>query len=176
MDYYQARISIETARLMEQVKRLYENKKGVSITRADVLMSAYEDSLWVNDWQKDVREVPVSIEKVDIKPSAQKLKVHISDDVEKGIKRLKQEIPGQINSRSVTYGVVIDYILKAAYIKNTCDEENGSPVQIVERKIRKVVARYKKNLSNEQEIGKTEHIIDIIEQLEDDLIKEINRG
>ncbi|MCD8503156.1 MAG: hypothetical protein LRY71_17745 [Bacillaceae bacterium] len=117
MEYYQARISVETARLMEQVKRLYENKKGVTITRADVLMSAYEDSLWVNNWQKDVREEPFSIEKVDIKPSAQKLKVHISDDVEQGIKRLKQEIPVQIKSRSVTYGVVIEYILKAAYIK-----------------------------------------------------------
>ncbi|WP_242311094.1 hypothetical protein [Bacillus cereus group sp. BfR-BA-01331] len=176
MDYYQARISIETARLMEQVKRLYENKKGVSITRADVLMSAYEDSLWVNDWQKDVREEPVSIEKVDIKPSAQKLKVHISDDVEQGIKRLKQEIPSQINSRSVTYGVVIEYILKAAYIKNIRDEEIGSPVQIAERKIREVVARYKKNLSKELEIGNSERIMDIIKQLEDDLIKEINRS
>ncbi|KGX84135.1 hypothetical protein [Pontibacillus litoralis] len=175
MSFYQARISITTARLMEQVKRIYENKKGVSITRADVLMSAYEDSLWVKNWSDDVINTKerIRIEKVDINPSAQKLKLNISQEVIEGIKRLKEEIPLQINSRSVTYGVVIEYILRAAYIKNTSRIIEGAVNKSGERKIKEVFIKYNDIVSQDIENGETIDVLSILKSIEKDILKEI---
>lgn len=175
MDFYQARISIATARLMEQLKRVYENKKGVTITRANVLMSAYEDSLWVKNWKNDVIDIKesIKIEKVDINPSAQKLKVHISEEVIEGIKRLKKEIPPQINSRSVTYGVVIEYILRAAYIKNTRENIEGAVSKTIERKIEEVFLKYNDKIFKDIENGETIDVLSILQSIEKDILKEI---
>jgi tetrahydromethanopterin S-methyltransferase subunit G len=172
MEYYQARISIETARLMEQVKRLYEIEKGVTITRAEVLMNSYRDSLWVKDWEKDVRNKrkDINIEKIDITPSSQKLKVHISEEVEKGIKNLKEKIPKDISTRSVTYGVVIEYILLAAYLKIS---------QEIEIKKTSVITRkfdiFKQELSKILNNGELDLVMNLSEKLELDLKEELER-
>lgn len=163
MDYYQARISIETARLMEQVKRLYENEKGVTITRAEVLMNAYHDSLWVTNWEKQVRErrKEVTVERIEITPSSQKLKVHISDEVKNGIAELKEVIPIHISSRSVTYGVVIEYILLAAHLKIN-DEKDNKKEDILEYEFKK----FKDKLADILDITEYEAVIELTERLE----------
>lgn len=81
MNYYQARISIETARLLIEMKKIYEEKLGVTITKGNVIMYAYQDSQWVKDWKQIQNEV-ITVKKYDIKPAYQKLKVQISEQVE----------------------------------------------------------------------------------------------
>lgn len=173
MEYYQARISIETARLMEQVKRLYEIEKGVTITRAEVLMNAYRDSLWVNDWEKDVRskKITVNIEKSEITPSSQKLKVHISDEVEQGIKNLKEKIPKDISTRSVTYGVVIEYILLAAYLKISQETENKMIGNITTK-----FNKFKEELSQIVNNRELSIVIKLSEKLESEIKKELEKN
>lgn len=172
MEYYQARISIETARLMEQVKRLYEIEKGVTITRAEVLMNAYRDSLWVNDWEKDIRSKKkyISIEKIEITPSSQKLKVHISEEVEQGIKDLKEKIPKDISTRSVTYGVVIEYILLAAYLKINKEIESKK-FEIITCKF----DNFKKELFQILNNGELNLVIKLSEKLELELKEEFEK-
>lgn len=93
-------------------------KTGGSVSKGDCLIMAYTDSLWVEDWKKIFDELPPSTEKYEISPTAQLLKVQVSDDVKNGIQELKGLLPQLIGTRSVTVGVCIREILKAAYIKN----------------------------------------------------------
>lgn len=117
MGYYQARLSIETAKLLEKMRLHYEKETGGSVSKGDCLIKAYYDSLWVKDW-KDIFKEPTPQEKeFEISPTAQLLKVQLTEEVKKGIQNLKLSLPDIIGTRSVTIGVCIREILKAAYIK-----------------------------------------------------------
>ncbi|XOQ36233.1 MAG: AbiTii domain-containing protein [Lactococcus sp.] len=125
MNYYQARISIETAMLLEMMRDSYEVKIGGNVTKGDCLIRAFEDSRWTESHDYDtiwktIHSTPMpSIPKYEypLKPSAQMLKIQITDDVKDAIQKLKEQLPTIIGTRSVTIGVCIREILKAAYIK-----------------------------------------------------------
>ncbi|WEV60370.1 hypothetical protein OZX68_05450 [Streptococcaceae bacterium ESL0729] len=135
MNYYQARISIETARLLEKMRIDYEKKIGGNVTKGDCLIRAFEDARWTDNYDYDFiwkkihsTQMPVIPKaEYEVSPSAQMLKIQITDDVKDGIQKLKEHLPSIIGTRSVTVGVCIREILKAAYIKENnfyIDDEN----------------------------------------------------
>lgn len=125
MNYYQARISIETARLLEKMRIFYEKKTGGTITKGECLIRAFEDSRWVEDetyntsW-KNIHDTPLPPVESDyeVSQTAQMLKIQVTNDVKEGIQNLKEKLRNLLGLRSVTVGVCIREILKAAYLKN----------------------------------------------------------
>lgn len=134
MNYYQARIAYDAAQLLEELKTIYENKEGVTVTKGNVIMKAYQDSMWVDNWLKIHNECIKLPHEYKLAPSALKLRVQISEDVEVGIKSLKDIIAKQFKHK-VTIGVCLRLILKAAYLKNTNAEllDNGVSKVIFEK-------------------------------------------
>lgn len=164
MNYYQARIAIDTAELLEDLKRLYEEKLGVTVTKGMVVMKAYEDSEWVTDW-KIVNKKIIKLEnRYEIKPNHLKLRIQISEEVEEGIKNLKNTLPKDLGVRSVTIGVCLRLILKAAYIKNTEKEEYTDTLNNLFNKYKKKA----NDLFNEEN---SNQVISLLEELQ----KEIER-
>lgn len=174
MNYYQARISIETARWLEEMKNIYEKKLGVTITKGNVLMNAYEDSRWVKDWQ-EIHNSNIKPKKYEIKPNAQKLKIQISEQVEDGIKELKKDLPSIIGTRSVTIGVCIHNILKAAFIKNTekvndTFNSRGENSELIE-----IVDSYKDKVKKEIESGKSVDVLKILDDIKEEILEKFKR-
>ncbi len=122
MDYFQARISFETAQYLEEMRLHYEVVTGGSISKGECLNRAYRDSLNIDDWKR-VYDSRISIKNHSISDSAKLLKVKITDDTRNGIQELKSILPSMLGARSVTVGVCIREMLKAAYLvsheKNT---------------------------------------------------------
>ena len=56
----------------------------------------------------------ISDSKYEVSPTGQLLKVQITDEVREGIQEFKKRLPQIIGTRSVTVGVCIREILKAA--------------------------------------------------------------
>ena len=170
MNYYQARISIDTARLLIEMKKIYEEKLGVTITKGNVIMYAYQDSQWVKDWKQIQNEV-ITVKKYDIKPAYQKLKVQISEQVEEGIKLLKQNLPTVFESRSVTIGVCIHLILKAAYIKNVEKESEWNIFKNESREIINIIDGYKVKVKEDIDVGKAIDVLALLEALEEEILR-----
>lgn len=160
MGYYQARLSIETARLLEKMRLFYENKTGGSVSKGDCLIMAYADSLWVekDNWKKIFDESMPSTDEYEISPTAQLLKVQVSDDVKSGIQDLKELLPELLGTRSVTVGVCIREILKAAYIKN-----NNFSTQ---DKVKDAFSEGKENARLKFGVSDSKEIIELINSIE----------
>lgn len=158
MGYYQARLSIETARLLEKMRIFYEKKIGGSVSKGDCLIMSYADALWVEDWKEIFDKPTPPTENYEISPTAQLLKVQVTDDVRLGIQELKNTLPELIGTRSVTVGICIREILKAAYLKN-----NGLTKK---EKIRDLFIREKKMIDIIFEEGLKDEVIGILDNLE----------
>ena len=115
MEYYQARISFEAAQYLEEMRLYYEVVTGGSISKGECLNRAYRDSLNIDDWKK-VYDSRISIKNHSISDSSKLLKVQITEDTKNGIQQLKSTLPSILGARSVTIGVCIREMLKAAYI------------------------------------------------------------
>ena len=104
MNYYQARISIETARLLEKMRSFYEEQIGGTVTKGNCLIKSYYDSLWVKDWKEifEISTPSISESDYEVSPTGQLLKVQITDEVKNGIQELKTNLPKLIGARSVT--------------------------------------------------------------------------
>lgn len=158
MSYYQARVSIETARLLEKMRVFYEKRIGGSVSKGDCLIMAYADSLWVEDWKEIFDEPMPKIENYEISQTAQLLKIQVTDDVRKGIQDLKETLPELLGTRSVTVGVCIREILKAAYIKNNDSERKEKIKNIFSQEINFIYSEFDENTS--------EKFVEIVRKLE----------
>ncbi|WP_429971779.1 hypothetical protein ACQW5G_04020 [Fructilactobacillus sp. Tb1] len=124
--YYQARISMETARLLDKMRLDYEKKIGGNVTKGDCLNRAFEDAKWTENYNyaeiwKAIHEVPMpALEGFDhaIKPSAKILKIQINEDTKTEIEELRKNLPPILGANYVTVGVCIRELLKAAYLKD----------------------------------------------------------
>ena len=166
MGYYQARLSIETARLLEGMRIYYEKKIGGNVSKGDCLIMAYADSLWVEDWKKIFDEPTPPTDKYEISPTAQLLKVQVTDDVKNGIQDLKKTLPKLIGTRSVTVGISIREILKAAYIKN-----NKSKIP---ENIRDLFRQEKERINYEVNSLEKPDIINLLDGIENQIIDLLN--
>lgn len=163
MNYYQARIALDAAQLLEELKTIYENKEGVTVTKGNVIMKAYQDSMWVNDWLRINSEYIKLPHEYVLAPSALKLRVQISEEVELGIKSLKEIIAKQFKHK-VTIGVCLRLILKAAYIKNTNAE-------LIDNEISNIIfEKYKKELKEIFENANSE-VESLLERIQKEMSK-----
>ena len=165
MNYYQARIAYDTAQLLEELKKIYETKEGVTVTKGNVIMKAYQDSMWVDNWLKIHNEYIKLPHEYELAPSALKLRVQISEEVEVGIKSLKEIIAKQFKHK-ITIGVCLRLIFKAAYLKNTNAElvDNELPNIIFEK--------YKKELKEIFENANSE-VENLLERLQKEISKKV---
>ncbi|EOU2089971.1 TPA: hypothetical protein ACF351_001291 [Clostridium perfringens] len=173
MNYYQARISIETARLLEKMRRFYEEEMGGAVTKGNCLIKSYYDSLWVKDW-KEIFEIPTpSISESDyqVSPTGQLLKVQITDEVKNGIQDLKTNLPKLIGARYVTVGVCIREILKAAYLKNinTAGESHQT------RKVREIINREKIQVRSNFDENVQDDVLNLLDNLELQILDAISK-
>ncbi|VXA96155.1 hypothetical protein [Bacillus altitudinis] len=180
---YQVRISSETARLLEELKLIYEQKMEVVVTKGNVLMHAFYDSEWVdNDMWKIINEQKIHLKNdIEIKPSALRPKLQISNEVETGIKELKNDLPKLLGVRSVTIGVCIRLILKAAYIKNdrsilieNVEEKNNfknKNVQIDVNFIKSIIEKHKEKINLNYDGDIKSIILDVLKDIENEITK-----
>ncbi|MDK1734774.1 hypothetical protein [Dellaglioa algida] len=169
MDYYQARISIETARLLEKMRLFYEEKVGGTVTKGDCLIKAYYDSLWVKNW-KEIFDSPMPpINNFDYKVSStgQMLKIQITNDVKESIQNLKSTLPEIIGTRSVTVGVCIREILKSAYITNF--EHKNESLQV--SKVKNTINEQRKIANSFSDITIQTEVFKMLDDIELEFIK-----
>lgn len=171
MEYYQARISNETAQLLEMMRIFYQNKTGGNVTKGDCLMMSYQDSLWVKDWNLILNsQIPYQeIKNYEISSTAKLLKIQISNEVREGIQQLKTTLPNLIGTRSVTIGVCIREILKASYIKNFDIHMQPSIISEVYDifKVEKI------NIIESENIANKEQLLKILNDIELKIIAQI---
>lgn len=160
---YQVRISYETAEILENLKDLYETKEGIHFSKSDVLMKAVTDNklLWDNVSWKDII---VKRTKKNITSSSLRPKFDISKDVSKDIEHLKLSLPKSLGSRSVTYGVIIKYILKLA-LSELQRNEPKTVREMIERFEKEYLNKANTNEEKENIKSFTKDIIDNLDRI-----------
>lgn len=154
---YQVRLSYETVEFLEELKGVYEKLEHKPISKGEVLNRAYYDSEWVEDWQDIyIKRIKLSA-KYDIKENSLRPRLQITNDVEQGIRELKIKIAEQLGLRSVTIGVVIRLILKAALLKNSLHGEN---------ELSNIFLKYKKEVENKFSGEQKEKVLYLLEKIE----------
>lgn len=172
---YQVRISIETAELIEELKNMYEDRTGISMTKGNVLMLAFNDSEWVNDWKEIFDSKIKLLNNYEIKEGALRPKLQVSNEVELGIQMLKKELPKVLGVRSVTIGVCIRLILKAAFIKNIedekcCNNENkGQRIDI--QTLKNIIKKYKEKIELDYDKEFSNTVIKLLNDIETEVDK-----
>lgn len=171
LNYYQARLSIETARLLERMRVFYENEIGGSVTKGDCLIKAYNDSLWVEDWKKvfDTPLPPINKTEYEVSPTGQLLKVQITNEVRSGIQELKTKLPDLIGTRSVTVGVCIREILKAAYLKKI----NNSNESVYFKKVQEIISREKCNVYSNFDESIQSDVLNLLNKIEREILNAV---
>ncbi|MFT8562728.1 hypothetical protein [Liquorilactobacillus nagelii] len=163
---YQVRLSYETVEFLEELKKMYEEIEHKPIVKGEVLNRAYYDSQWVESWQDIyIRKIKLN-GKYDIKENSLRPRLQITVDVEQGIKKLKLEIAEQLGLRSVTIGVVIRLILKAALIKNNFSGEND---------ISYIFPKYKKEVEKEFQGEQKEKVLQLLKKMEIEINKVLGK-
>ncbi len=172
LSYYQARLSIETARLLEKMRVYYEKKTGGSVSKGDCLIMSYTDSLWVQNW-KEIFDKPIpQTENYEVSQTAQLLKVQVTDDFRDGIDKLKKHLPVIIGTRSVTVGVCIREILKASHFKNLDSTMDVSK----EEKIKTVIGDKRELVLSTFDEDIQDKVIKIIDSIEIQILDLINKN
>ena len=114
MAEFQVRVASEVIYYFEELKKVYGTNIDTEITRSQILTRAFEETKSISNWTpiiEDVNTIPLTNLEY-ISGSGTNIKAQISDDTEKGIRNLKYLFPSFTNTRSVTLGVTVKYILK----------------------------------------------------------------
>ncbi|MBM7635907.1 hypothetical protein [Streptococcus saliviloxodontae] len=146
---FQVRVSSECLLYLTLLEELYSKDTSGNITRGLIITRAFEESQAVTNWL-DIYEDKHSIPLNDLEYKqgyGTKIKAEISDSVNRAIRDLKLELPKYLPTRSVTIGVTVRLICKAALLLNmnekykisasrSLDEE----FQILEKELKELVA------------------------------------
>ncbi|EGO5974031.1 hypothetical protein IGL16_002306 [Enterococcus sp. AZ117] len=149
MAEFQVRVASEVIYYFEELKKVYGTNIDTEITRSQILTRAFEETKSISNWTpiiEDVNTIPLTNLEY-ISGSGTNIKAQISDDTEKGIRNLKYLFPSFTNTRSVTLGVTVKYMLKGALILNKTGQvsldKSGSldyQFEIFESKLKNIVA------------------------------------
>ncbi|MBM7643624.1 hypothetical protein [Streptococcus loxodontisalivarius] len=146
---FQVRVSSECLLYLTLLKELYSKDTSGNITRGLIITRAFEESQAVTNWleiYEDKHSIPLN--DLEYKQGyGTKIKAEISDSVNRAIRDLKLELPKYLPTRSVTIGVTVRLICKAALLLNmnekykisasrSLDEE----FQILEKELKELVA------------------------------------
>lgn len=118
MDYFQARISRETACFFEMLKNKYEIESNSNFTQAAVISKAVEEVSAINDWEKIINDTTTVKIKTDIEITDKdlRIRVQISPQIKISIENYKYFFPQFVGTRSVTLGVTLHHIFKGALL------------------------------------------------------------
>lgn len=121
---YQARISLQTAALLEYIRQKLESESGGFVSKGEALNRAHNISQWTEGYDFDIvwnaihstpmPETPLN--DLKLSENSNLLKVDINPIVKDSIQEMKAKLPHTLEARSVTIGVVIRELLKSAYI------------------------------------------------------------
>lgn len=163
MPNYQTRISLETGILMENLRRHYQKRTGSYVSKGECLMLAYRETASNTDWQMNFEKPMPTVEDITTIDSVSKfLNIQITTEVQEGIQKLKLDLPKLIGTHTVTIGVVIREILKAAYIKDT----QSSTLKRVEM----IFDQTRDELDSSGVVFKINDVIDILGNVEKDIL------
>lgn len=126
MTEFQVRVSSEGIFYFEKLKKIYTSTSKIELTRSQILTRAFEETKVITNWTPIINDTEtISLEHLEYqKGYGTNIKVQISEEVEKGIRELKILLPNFTTTRSVTVGVAVKFMLKAAIILNITGKVN----------------------------------------------------
>jgi hypothetical protein len=126
MTEFQVRVSSEGIFYFEKLKKIYTSTSKIELTRSQILTRAFEETKAITNWTPIINDTEtISLEHLEYqKGYGTNIKVQISEEVEKGIRELKILLPNFTTTRSVTVGVAVKFMLKAAIILNITGKVN----------------------------------------------------
>lgn len=148
MAEFQVRVASEVIYYFEQLKKIYNDDENSEITRSQILMRAYKETNSIDDWTPIIEKKMVSQNDFDyLSGHGTNIKVQISDEAEKGIRNLKYRMPAFTNTRSVTLGVTVKYVLKGALVLNKTGQvvvpqvdSINTQIKLLETDLKEIVA------------------------------------
>lgn len=117
---FQVRVSSECLYYLKLLEEVYSKDFVGNVTRGMILSKAFDESKAVINWL-EIYEDKHSIPLTNLEYSGEygtKIKAEISESVNTGIRELKLELPNYLPVRSVTIGVTVRLICKAALLMN----------------------------------------------------------
>lgn len=153
MNYFQARISLETAYYFHLLKSMYQSETSDYVTQAFVIAKAIDEVAEINNWEKIISDNSIKIENtLNFEEKDLRLRVQITPQLEETIKYYKSYLPQFIGTRSITLGVALKYILKAVIllrknpdIINSVSQDINELFYIYEQKILDYIAPANQN-------------------------------
>lgn len=126
MSEFQVRVSSEGIFYFEKLKKIYTSTSKIELTRSQILTRAFEETKVITNWTPIINDTEtIPLEHLEYqKGYGTNVKVQISEEVEKGIRELKILLPNFTTTRSVTVGVAVKFMLKAAIILNVTGKVN----------------------------------------------------
>ena len=156
---FQARVSSECMHYISLLEEIYSKEITGAVTRGIVLSKAFEETKNLNNWLKiseDTHTIPLHNIEYS-KGYGVKIKAEISEKTDRGIRNLKIELPKYLPVRSVTIGVTVKLICKAAILLRRDEKFRQTEILSVsehfehlEEKLKKIVAPV--NYDNLQDI------------------------
>lgn len=117
MEYFQARISRETAQIFQVLKDIYEQEYEEKMTQATIISKALDDVSVLSQWDKVVKDNSIRIKSSkEITEKDLRIRVQLSPQIQETIQNYKYYLPQFVGTRSITLGVTLNYIFKGAIL------------------------------------------------------------
>lgn len=143
MDYFQARISRETAQYFQILTEIYEQKNEDNLTQSNVISQALEDISALSEWEKIVKDNTIKIKsKKEITDKDLRIRVQLSPQIQESIQNYKYYLPQFVGTRSITLGVTLNYIFKGAILVRS----NPDLIDNLTRSIDNILDKYETRL------------------------------
>lgn len=143
MEYFQARISRETAQYFQILNDIYEQEYQEVLTQANIISKALEDVSVLSQWEKIVNDNTIKIHpKKEITEKDLRIRVQLSPQIQESIQNYKYYLPQFVGTRSVTLGVTLNYIFKGAIFVRS----NPDLIDNLSKNIDNILDKYEKRL------------------------------
>ncbi|HFI0446499.1 TPA: hypothetical protein ACGOW0_000894 [Streptococcus suis] len=146
---FQVRVSSECLLYLSLLEEIYSKDTTGNITRGLIITRALEESQAVSNWleiYEDKHSIPLNNLEYS-QGYGTKIKAEISNSVNRAIRELKLELPKYLPTRSVTIGVTVRLICKAALLLNLNEKHKintarslDEEFQILEKELQELVA------------------------------------
>lgn len=123
MEYFQARISRETAQYYQLLTSIYEQKENSKLTQANIISQAIEDVSGLSQWAQVIKDETIKINsEKELTDKDLRIRVKLNPQVQESIQNYKYYLPQFTNTRSITIGVTLKFIFKGAILINSNPE------------------------------------------------------
>lgn len=167
MNYFQARISIETAYYFNLLKNIYQDETTDYVTQASVIAKAIDEIAGINNWEKIISDNSIKIENINFEKKDLRLRIQITPQLEETIKYYKAYLPQFIGTRSITLGVTLKFILKAVILLR----KNPELVNSVSQNIEEIFEVYEQKLLDYIAPANNQQFIQLFTELKIEVMK-----